>query len=101
MSRAPFVMAKSDSAFSRNLKFEDTTLGWRFVNHAMKARYGVDSMAETAENVAEEYHVSREDQDCFAYRSQQRTAAAMRSGVLAEEITPVAIPQRKGRAGGR
>jgi 3-oxoadipyl-CoA thiolase len=96
MSRAPFVMAKSESPFSRDLKVEDTTLGWRFVNPKMKAMYGVDSMAETAENVAEEFHISREDQDAFAYRSQQRAAAAMKSGVLAEEIVPVCIPQRKG-----
>jgi 3-oxoadipyl-CoA thiolase len=96
MSRAPFVMAKSDSPFSRDLKVEDTTLGWRFVNPKMKAMYGVDSMAETAENVAEEFHVTREDQDAFAFRSQQRAAAAMKNGVLAEEIVPVCIPQRKG-----
>ncbi len=96
MSRAPFVMAKSESRFSRDLKVEDTTLGWRFVNPKMKAMYGVDSMAETAENVAEEFQISREDQDAFALRSQQRTAAAMQSGVLAEEIVAVCIPQRKG-----
>jgi len=96
MSRAPFVMAKSESPFARDLKVEDTTLGWRFVNPKMKAMYGVDSMAETAENVAEEFHISREDQDAFAYRSQQRAAAAMKNGVLAEEIVPVCIPQRKG-----
>ncbi len=96
MSRAPFVMAKSDAPFSRDLKVEDTTLGWRFVNPKMKAMYGVDSMAETAENVAEEFHISREDQDAFALRSQQRASAAMQSGVLAEEIVAVCIPQRKG-----
>ncbi len=96
MSRSPFVMAKSDTAFSRDFKVEDTTLGWRFINPKMKAMYGVDSMAETAENVAADYHISREDQDAFAYRSQQRTAAAMNNGVLAEEIVPVSIPQRKG-----
>jgi acetyl-CoA acyltransferase len=96
MSRSPFVMAKPAAAFSRDLKMEDTTLGWRFVNPKMKAMYGVDSMAETAENVAEEYHISREDQDAFAYRSQQRATAAMKNGVLAEEIVPVYIPQRKG-----
>jgi 3-oxoadipyl-CoA thiolase len=96
MSRSPFVMAKSDSPFSRDLKVEDTTLGWRFINPKMKAMYGVDSMAETAENVASEYHIAREDQDAFAYRSQQRTAAAMKNGVLGEEIVPVSIPQRKG-----
>ncbi len=96
MSRAPFVMAKSDAPFSRDLKVEDTTLGWRFVNPKMKAMYGVDSMAETAENVAEEFNISREDQDAFALRSQQRAAAAMQNGLLAEEIVPVCIPQRKG-----
>lgn len=98
MSRAPFVMAKADAAFSRAAKLEDTTLGWRFINPAMKERYGVDSMAETGENVAEEFHVSREDQDAFAYRSQQRAAAAIQGGVTAEEICPVTIPQRKGVA---
>ena len=96
MSRSPFVMAKSDGAFSRDVKFEDTTLGWRFVNPKMKAMYGVDSMAETAENVAAEYHISREDQDALALRSHQRAAAAMNDGVLAEEIVPVCIPQRRG-----
>jgi len=96
MSRAPFVMAKSESPFARDFKMEDTTLGWRFVNPKMKVMYGVDSMAETAENVAEEFDISRDDQDAFAVRSQQRTAAAMQNGVLAEEIVPVCIPQRKG-----
>ncbi len=96
MSRAPFVMAKSDAAFSRGLKLEDTTIGWRFVNPLMKAAYGVDSMPETAENVAEEFHISRQDQDAFAYRSQQRTAAAIKSGALAEELVPVTISGRKG-----
>jgi 3-oxoadipyl-CoA thiolase len=96
MSRAPFVVAKSDAAFARGLKLEDSTIGWRFVNPLMKARYGMDSMAETAENVAEEFHVSRPDQDAFAYRSQQRTAAAMKSGALAEEIVSVTISGRKG-----
>ena len=96
MSRAPFVMAKPETPFARDFKMEDTTLGWRFVNPKMKAMYGVDSMAETAENVAEEFHISREDQDAFAYRSQLRAAAAMNHGVLAEEIVPVCIPQRKG-----
>jgi acetyl-CoA acyltransferase len=96
MSRAPFVMAKSDAAFSRGLKLEDSTIGWRFVNPLMKPQYGVDSMAETAENVAEEFHISREDQDAFAYRSQQRTAAAIKSGALAEEIVSVTISARKG-----
>ncbi|MGA9565758.1 MAG: 3-oxoadipyl-CoA thiolase [Candidatus Korobacteraceae bacterium] len=98
MSRAPFVMAKADAAFSRGTKLEDTTLGWRFINPLMKERYGVDSMAETGENVAEEFHISREDQDAFAYRSQHRAAAAIQNGVMAEEICPVTIPQRKGVA---
>ena len=96
MSRSPFVIAKADAAFSRAAKLEDTTLGWRFINPVMKERYGVDSMAETGENVAEEFHVSREDQDAFAYRSQHRAAAAILSGAMAEEIVPVTIPQRKG-----
>ena len=96
MSRAPFVMAKSDAAFSRSVKLEDTTIGWRFVNPLMKAQYGVDSMPETAENVAEEFRISRQDQDAFAYRSQQRTAAAIKSGALAEEIVSVTISGRKG-----
>jgi acetyl-CoA acyltransferase len=96
MSRAPFVMAKADSAFSRAAKIEDTTIGWRFMNPLMKAKYGVDSMPETAEIVAEEFRVSREDQDAFALRSQQRAAAAMRSGLLAQEIVPVPIHQKKG-----
>jgi len=98
MSRAPYVMAKADAAFSRSAKLEDTTLGWRFVNPLMKERCGVDSMAETAENVAEEFHISRDDQDEFAYRSQQRAAAAIAGGAMAEEICPVTIPQRKGAA---
>jgi acetyl-CoA acyltransferase len=96
MSRAPFVMAKADAAFSRTAKIEDTTLGWRFINPLMKAKYGVDSMPETGEIVAEEFHISREDQDAFALRSQQRAAAAIRSGILAQEIVPVPIPQKKG-----
>jgi acetyl-CoA acyltransferase len=96
MSRAPFVMAKGDSAFSRHMKLEDTTIGWRFVNPLMKAQYGVDSMPETGENVAEEFGISRQDQDAFAYRSQQRTAAAMRNGHLAEEIIPVTVTAGKG-----
>jgi 3-oxoadipyl-CoA thiolase len=98
MSRAPFVMGKADAPFSRTAKIEDTTIGWRFINPLMKAKYGVDSMPETAEIVAEELHVSREDQDAFALRSQQRAAAAMRGGLLAQEIVPVAIPQKKGDA---
>ncbi len=96
MSRAPFVLAKSDAAFSRGMKLEDTTLGWRFVNPQMKALYGTDSMAETGENVAEEFKISRNDQDAFAYRSQQRTATAMKSGILAEEIIPVTTTPHKG-----
>ncbi len=96
MSRAPFVMAKADAAFSRSIKVEDTTIGWRFVNPLMKAKYGTDSMPETGEVVAEKFHISREDQDAFALRSQQRAADAMRSGRLAEEIVGVPIPQKKG-----
>ncbi len=96
MSRAPFVLAKADSAFSRSTKVEDTTIGWRFVNPLMKAKYGSDSMPETAENVAEERHISREDQDAFAFRSQRRTAEAVKKGLLAEEIVPVTVPSKKG-----
>jgi 3-oxoadipyl-CoA thiolase len=96
MSRAPFVMAKSDTPFARGLKLEDTTLGWRFVNPKMQQAYGIDAMAETAENVAAEWKVARADQDAFAFRSQQRAAAAAAAGRLAEEIVPVTIPQRKG-----
>jgi acetyl-CoA acyltransferase len=96
MSRAPFVMGKADSPFSRTAKMEDTTLGWRFVNPAMKAKYGTDSMPETAEIVAEEFHISRADQDAFALRSQQRAASSIKAGRLSEEITPVCIPQKKG-----
>lgn len=98
MSRAPYVMGKAEAAFSRTAKLEDTTLGWRFINPLMNEKYGVDAMAETAENVAEEFHISREDQDAFALRSQQRAAAAMASGAMAEEICPVTIPGRKGAA---
>jgi 3-oxoadipyl-CoA thiolase len=96
MSRAPFVMGKAESAFSRSAKIEDTTIGWRFVNPAMKAKYGTDSMPETAENVAEECRIPRADQDAFALRSQQRAAEAMRTGRLAEEIIPVTVPGKKG-----
>ena len=96
MSRAPFVMGKADSAFSRSAKLEDTTIGWRFVNPLMKAKYGTESMPETGENVAEEFHVSRQDQDLFALRSQQRAADAIRSCRMSQEIVPVAIPQKKG-----
>src|SRR5204863_286200 len=88
MSRAPFVLAKAESAFSRSAKIEDTTIGWRLVNPMMKAQFGTDSMPETAENVAEEWHISREDQDAFAFRSQQRTQKAAHNGTLAEEILP-------------
>ncbi|GGO79168.1 thiolase [Marinobacterium nitratireducens] len=95
MSRAPFVMGKAESAFSRSAEIFDTTIGWRFVNKMMKQQFGVDSMPETAENVAADFAISREDQDAFAVRSQQRTAAAIESGRLAREIVPVTIPQRK------
>ncbi|MBR2515308.1 MAG: 3-oxoadipyl-CoA thiolase [Halomonas sp.] len=95
MSRAPFVMGKAEQAFSRQADIFDTTIGWRFINRAMKAQFGVDSMPETAENVAEQFGISREDQDAFALRSQQRTAAAIEAGRLAEEIVPVKIPRRK------
>lgn len=96
MTRAPFVMGKADSAFSRNANIFDTTIGWRFVNPQMKALYGVDSMPETAENVASDYKISREDQDLFAVASQNKAAAAQANGTLAQEITPVVIPQKKG-----
>ena len=95
MSRAPFVMPKPDAAFSRKAEIYDTTIGWRFVNKKLKAEYGIDSMPETAENVAEDFQISRDDQDAFALRSQQKAAAAISSGRLAQEITPVSIPQRK------
>jgi 3-oxoadipyl-CoA thiolase len=96
MTRAPFVMPKADSAFSRNNAIYDTTIGWRFVNPAMRKAYGVDAMPETAENVADDYKVGREDQDLFALRSQEKAAAAQANGRLAVEIAPVTIPQRKG-----
>jgi acetyl-CoA acetyltransferase family protein len=96
MTRAPFVMGKADSAFSRGAEIFDTTLGWRFVNPVMKEKYGIDSMPETAENVAEEYGVSRADQDGFSYRTQQRWAKANAAGFFKSEIVPVAIPQKKG-----
>jgi acetyl-CoA acyltransferase len=96
MSRAPYVIAKADSAYSRSLKMEDTTLGWRFINPLMKAKYGVDSMPETGENVAEKFHISRKDQDLFALRSQQRTAEAIRAGRLQDEIVAVPVPGKKG-----
>ncbi len=96
MSRAPYVMGKADSAFGRTQKIEDTTIGWRFINPRMKEMYGVDAMPETADNVAEEWQVSREDQDAFALRSQQRTAKAQAAGFFADEIVPVVIKGRKG-----
>ncbi|WP_172670935.1 3-oxoadipyl-CoA thiolase [Pseudomonas sp. CCOS 191] len=96
MSRAPFVMGKAESGYSRNMKLEDTTIGWRFVNPLMKAEFGVDSMPETADNVADDYQVSRADQDAFALRSQQKAAAAQAAGFFAEEIVQVRIQHRKG-----
>lgn len=96
MSRAPFVMPKAETAFSRHAEIHDTTIGWRFVNPVMKKQYGVDSMPETGENVAEDFSVSRADQDAFAVRSQNKAVAAQESGRLGKEITPVTIPQRKG-----
>ncbi|MBX3454338.1 3-oxoadipyl-CoA thiolase [Ferrovibrio sp.] len=96
MSRAPFVMAKADTPFSRSAEIYDTTIGWRFVNKLMKQKYGVDSMPETAENVAEQFHISRADQDAFALRSQQRAIHAQKTGLFEAEITPVTIPTRKG-----
>ena len=98
MSRAPFVLPKADSAFSRAARIEDTTIGWRFVNPAMKAKYGIDSMPETAENVAGEFKVARDDQDAFALRSQQRWAAAHARGFYAAEVVPVSVPGKKGAA---
>jgi acetyl-CoA acyltransferase len=96
MSRAPFVMPKADTAFSRNAEIFDTTIGWRFINPLMKSQYGVDSMPETGENVAADFGVSREDQDAFALRSQKKAAAAQANGRLSQEIVPVTIPKRKG-----
>ncbi len=98
MTRAPYVMGKAGSAFGRDQKIEDTTLGWRFINPAMKAAYGVDTMPQTGENVAEQWQVSREDQDRFALASQEKAAIAQGNGRLAAEIVPVTIPQRKGEA---
>ena len=98
MSRAPFVMPKSETAFSRTPAIYDTTIGWRFINPVMKAMYGVDAMPETAENVATDYNIEREAQDRMALASQLKAVAAQKSGVLAEEITPVSIPQKKGEA---
>ncbi len=96
MSRAPFVMPKADTAFSRNAEIYDTTIGWRFVNPLMKAQYGIDSMPETGENVAEDFKVTREAQDAFALRSQAKASKAVANGRFAKEIAPVSIPQRKG-----
>lgn len=96
MSRAPFVMGKAESGYSRNMKLEDTTIGWRFVNPLMKAQHGVDAMPETADNVADDYQVSRADQDAFALRSQQKAAAAQAAGYFAKEIVPVRIAHKKG-----
>ncbi len=101
MTRAPFVIPKADSAFGRGAEIFDTTLGWRFVNPRLKSRYGVDSMPETGENVAADFRISREDQDRFALRSQQRAGAAYARGFFASELIPVEIPQRKGQAGCR
>tara|TARA_B110000238_G_scaffold197277_1_gene239532 strand:+ start:121 stop:1326 length:1206 start_codon:yes stop_codon:yes gene_type:complete len=95
MSRAPFVVPKATSAYSRSSSMEDTTIGWRFVNNVIKQQYGIDSMPETAENVAEQFNISREDQDAFAFLSQQKTKAAQQSGLFKDEIVPVSIPQRK------
>ncbi len=96
MSRAPYVMGKADSAFGRTQKIEDTTIGWRFINPKMKELYGVDAMPQTADNVADQWQINREDQDAFALRSQQRTAAAQQAGFFAEEIVPVVIKGKKG-----
>ena len=98
MSRAPFVVPKAESAFSRGNSIQDTTIGWRFVNPKMKALHGVDAMPETAENVADDFNVSREDQDRFAWRSQAKAAAAQKAGLFAAEIVPVAVPQPKGKS---
>jgi 3-oxoadipyl-CoA thiolase len=98
MSRAPFVMGKAESAFSRSMKMEDTTIGWRFINPLMKAQYGVDAMPETAENVATDFNINREDQDAFALRSQLRAARAQEMGIFDDELIPVSIAQRKGEA---
>ncbi len=98
MTRAPFVMGKADSAFSRNAAIYDTTIGWRFINPLMKVQYGVDAMPETGENVADDFRISRADQDKFAVHSQAKAAAAQQNGILAQEIVPVVIPQKKGEA---
>ena len=99
MSRAPYVMGKADTAFGRGQKLEDTTIGWRFINPLMKEQYGVDSMPQTADNVAEQYGISREDQDAFALRSQQRAGAAQVARVFAEEVVPVTMTRRAGETG--
>ena len=96
MSRAPFVMGKQTAAFGRNAELHDTTLGWRFVNRKLEEQYGVDSMSETAENVADGFLVSRDDQDAFALRSQLRAEAAMKAGIFGDEIVPVSVSQRRG-----
>ena len=96
MSRAPFVIGKADGAYSRSMRMEDTTLGWRFINPCLKAKYGVDSMSETGENLAEEFHISRRDQDLFALRSQQRATEAIRNGRIKQEIVAVQVSQKKG-----
>ncbi|ALH95336.1 3-oxoadipyl-CoA thiolase [Acinetobacter equi] len=96
MSRAPFVMGKSETVYGRNQKLEDTTMGWRFINPELKALYGVETMPQTAENVAEQFNISRADQDLFAFNSQQKTATAQSNGFFSKEIIPVIIPQRKG-----
>ncbi|MDO7837636.1 acetyl-CoA C-acyltransferase, partial [Sphingobium sp. HBC34] len=98
MSRAPFIVPKAETAFSRSMEIHDTTIGWRFINPLMKKQYGVDSMPETAENVADEFKISRDDQDAFAVRSQAKAAQAQANGRFAKEITPVTIPQKKGDA---
>jgi 3-oxoadipyl-CoA thiolase len=98
MSRAPFIVPKAETAFSRSMEIHDTTIGWRFINPLMKKQYGVDSMPETAENVADDFKISREDQDAFAVRSQAKAAQAQTNGRFAKEITPVTIPQKKGDA---
>jgi 3-oxoadipyl-CoA thiolase len=96
MSRAPYVIGKGDSSFSRNQSMQDTTIGWRFINQIIKEKYGVDTMPETAENVAEQFNINRDDQDQFAFRSQNRLENAQKKGYLAEEITPVTIKDRRG-----
>ena len=98
MTRAPMVMPKADTAFSRNAEVYDTTIGWRFVNRDMRVRFGIDSMPETAENVAEDFGISRQDQDAYAHRSQLRAAAAIVSGRFTREIAPIILPQRRGRS---